>query len=651
MASSLSLLLKKSSLDDHEQLLEASNRALKASSSDSQAQHVKVVALIKLDRYEEAVQFVQGAGKSLQNEVELEYAYALYKTGQLEEAAILASKIQGNRGAQHIEAQASYRLEDCRRTADIYKRIRGQPHDSEEFDLRVNQGAIDAQAQWLGLADASAIPRPSRQDLDAFETAYNAACGSIARGELAQAEMLLKRAKELCKHSEDLSEQQKADELLPISVQQLYVLLSLGKSTEAGALVNEINVANASDLSTRKIGESNILMASSLDNPFAAHKAFNSVKEVPHDDRLFSYQSVPLESNQTALDLQSFKFDGIISATSKVISKHRAPTLSSAAVLASQFNASAHAMTKTGKAAIKRILPELEKRPNDVGLIITLAQLYVLVGNNTSAVELVQTFFDRLEKSVAENEQDIRFNPVLVSLFISLLKTRGQQSQIKQELAKAAGYWRSKPNPATQLLTAAGISLLESQKEEDLKAASEIFDKLREQRPDDKATVAGYVASHAVTGGDSNTLQVEAGKLTAISELIRNIDVDGLEKGGIPQSSNALAIAQLRRAKKRGAADGTSSKAKRVRKSKLPKDYDASKKVDPERWLPMKDRSYYRAPKGKKKGKRGGGGDDKTQGGVVSEDLNIDAKPATVVAGGGGGGGGGSKKKKGKGKK
>lgn len=644
-ASSLSGLLKKSTLDDHEQLLAASNKALKSSSSDSEAQHVKVVALIKLDRYDEAVQFVQSAGKSFQKEVELEYAYALYKIGKLEEAASISSKIQ-TRGGQHIEAQARYRLEDAQRTSDLYKRIRSQPAGSEDYDLRVNQGAIDAQSQWLGAADAKAIPRPSREDLEAFETTYNAACGSIARGELAQAEVLLKRAKELCKHSEDLSEQQKQDELLPIAVQQIYVLLSLGKTAEAESLAKEVTIENASDVSTKKIGENNILLASPLDNPFAAHKAFNSVKEVPHDDRLFSYQNIPLESNKVALDLQSFKYNGIISSTSKIINEHRAPTLSIPAVLASQFNATAHAKNSTGKEAIQKILPELEKRPDDVGLIITLAQLYVLVGDKTSAVELAQTFFQRLEKSAAENDHDIRFHPVLISLYISLLRTRGQKSQIKQELAKAAAHWRTKTEASIGLLTAAGLSLLESQNDEDVKAAGEIFDKLREEQPEDKATLAGYVASHA--HGDSESIRRDAESLTAISELIRNIDVDALEKTGIPQSSNALAIAQLTRTKKRGAADGTSSKPKRMRQSKLPKDFDATKKVDPERWLPMKDRSYYRPPKGKKKGKRGG--DDKTQGGVVNEDLDIDAKPSSGVVTSAGGANA-NKKKKGKGKK
>lgn len=65
----------------------------------------------------------------------------------------------------------------------------------EENDLRINQGALDAQLEWKGYGDKVQKKKPSREDLEAFETAYNAACGSIARGELSQAEILLKRAK------------------------------------------------------------------------------------------------------------------------------------------------------------------------------------------------------------------------------------------------------------------------------------------------------------------------------------------------------------------------------------------------------------------------------------------------------------------------
>lgn len=93
--------------------------------------------------------------------------------------------------------------------------------------------------------------------MEAFETAYNAACGCIARGELGQAEVLLKRSKgecvldlhgwtatdmsDLCKSLDDLSESDKEAELLPITVQQIYVLICLGRHDEARQLASSVN--------------------------------------------------------------------------------------------------------------------------------------------------------------------------------------------------------------------------------------------------------------------------------------------------------------------------------------------------------------------------------------------------------------------------
>ena len=89
-----------------------------------------------------------------------------------------------------------------------------------------------------------------------------------------------------------------------------------------------------------------------------------------------------------------------------------------------------------------------------------------------------------------------------------------------------------------------------------------------------------------------------------------------------------------------------------MRKSRLPKDYDPSKAPDPERWLPLKDRSTYR-PKGRKGRQKAA---EKTQGGGVSGEKG----GAEAKAGGGGEGvikaaekkpGGGQAKGKKKGKK
>lgn len=96
--------------------------------------------------------------------------------------------------------------------------------------------------------------------MEAFETAYNSACGCIARGELGQAEVLLKRAKgrqslimcfrvllivfvlDLCNSLDELSDSDKKSEILPITVQQLFVWSSLGKIEEAEKLISDITV-------------------------------------------------------------------------------------------------------------------------------------------------------------------------------------------------------------------------------------------------------------------------------------------------------------------------------------------------------------------------------------------------------------------------
>ena len=345
------------------------------------------------------------------------------------------------------------------------------------------------------------------------------------------------------------------------------------------------------------------------------------------------------------MDLQAFKFDGVAESTAKAISSRSNPTTSADITTLAVLNAAAHARNQIGSAALKHILPELEKRPNDVGLIITIVQMYMLTGNITSATSLLERFAQRLEGSISKNDQDVRFNPGLVAILTGLYKAQGRRAHIKQELAKAAVYWRHKSKAPQSLLQAAGAALLGNlSSKEDVVTAGDIFTKLYEQSPNDKAALAGLVAAKATEEHDE--ISSELSKLTPVSELIKGIDAAALEKAGIPQSSNALAIAQQISSRKRP-ADGTQSKPKRIRKSRLPKDYEPGKTPDPERWLPLRDRSNYR-PKGKKKGKKDGS--DRTQGGVVADDVGVkdtSTKTASTVIGVGGA----NKKRKGKGKK
>ncbi|KAL9634812.1 MAG: hypothetical protein Q9164_003860, partial [Protoblastenia rupestris] len=240
----LSALLQQSSIDDHEEILKACNAALKTSKNDLEVLDVRLVALIKLDRYDDALRFMEDHGDELKERGKVGRAYALYKIGQLEDAKDLASGVLDNRGARHVEAQASYRSEDFANAATLYKELSlSRPTlDNEDSDLRINSGATDAQLEWKRQGDLVKKKKLGREDLEAFETAYNAACGSIARGELGQGEVLLKRAKDLCMSLDELSDQEKTAEILPISVQQLYVLTKLGKVEDAEKLASEISI-------------------------------------------------------------------------------------------------------------------------------------------------------------------------------------------------------------------------------------------------------------------------------------------------------------------------------------------------------------------------------------------------------------------------
>lgn len=361
-------------------------------------------------------------------------------------------------------------------------------------------------------------------------------------------------------------------------------------------------------------------------------------------DKLFNFQEQIRRCNQYTVDLLALKYDGVKSSTSKFLQQQERPTTSAICNNISVLHAAAYARNQQGKLAIKQILPLLEKRPYDVGLILTIIHLYLLTENHASAILVLEAFLKRLDESTAVTDRDVRYAPGLVAVVVSLYALQGRKAHTKSELVKAATHWRHKSKPSTSLHRAAGSLLLESLSPEDLTEAGEIFDSLHKDEPDDRFVTAGFVASHATTS--STKVQSEVDKLTPVNRLISGIDAALLEEAGVPQAPRQL---QAHRTHKRAAEDTAKPSKKRVRKARLPKNYDPSKPPDPERWLPLRDRSTYR-PKGKKSRQKAAA---MTQGGMSEkgeEALNLSG--ASGVSKGEKAGVGGSvakaKKKKGK---
>jgi len=243
----LSSLLSSSTIDDHEEVLKQAIAELKKDKANQDAMHTRVVALLKLDRFDDALRALDDGGDKLAERCALEKAYALYKTGQLEDAAKIADTSDTkSRGIKHIAAQVAYRAENFQYAAKIYKDLNAQAStiEGEENDLRINSSAVDVQLEWQGNGEKAEKNRKKtgREDLEGYETSYNAACGCIARGDLGAGSVLLKRARDLCEALDELSDEEKKAEVLPIMVQQAYVFTRMGKLEEAEALQKMINI-------------------------------------------------------------------------------------------------------------------------------------------------------------------------------------------------------------------------------------------------------------------------------------------------------------------------------------------------------------------------------------------------------------------------
>lgn len=342
-------------------------------------------------------------------------------------------------------------------------------------------------------------------------------------------------------------------------------------------------------MSIRRISTINKLVATRGSNPYLTQRLLENVPSLPVNDRLFGFQELLANKNDLAVNLACSKIEGIKRSTAKEINSVTGPSLDPKINLASTASAAAHAQNQLGRAGLKAILPLVDKRPHDVGLLATVIQLYVLTGNNGAAIHVMEKFLKKLDDSSSAAEQDIRYSPGLLATAVSLYALEGRKSLIENELSKAGSHWKAKQKPPPDLLKAAGISLLVRDDPDDIRLAGELFEALRKSHPGDKIVKAGLAAS--------SSQQSTTDFLTPIERLTAGIDVAALETAGIPRSGTSAAAALLKR--KRAEPSSMKQSKKRIRKSQLPKDFDPNKKMDPERWLPLRDRSTYR-PKGKK---------------------------------------------------
>ena len=188
----------------------------------------QIVALIKLERYQEALNLME----TNRDELEFEFAYCLYRTNQIEKAFSLCGDTEE---FNHLRAMLLYRLERYDEAIKLYSII-------DEFtDVETNKSACIA---MLGSSEQIF------ENTSTFATMFNLSCLFCKLQQYEKALKALDRAEQMCKEEmlgEGSSIEEIDKELAVIWAQKGYVFQIQGLDSEASTLYKKALDSSLSD--------------------------------------------------------------------------------------------------------------------------------------------------------------------------------------------------------------------------------------------------------------------------------------------------------------------------------------------------------------------------------------------------------------------
>jgi signal recognition particle subunit SRP72 len=340
------------------------------------------------------------------------------------------------------------------------------------------------------------------------------------------------------------------------------------------------------------------------ENPFLALRLVEDV--LPKDtENMFTYQRTKLDQLKAISSLRAQKLCGIGSGAGRS-EETEFPHLSLVMV-------AADARLAQNGDALRTCQRLMKSRPLDLGLVLAAIQLHLRKKDTGSAAAALESYLRRLESQGGAEHAHVRFLPGLVALAVSLYRVWGRGRQARAELAYAAEHHaKTKGVLSTGLLREAGLELVTSLDEADAAVAGTAFNEVLKMVLDDVLSMAGSVAAASTTGDTAREKYVD--QLPASRELVGDADIRSLLGAGVVSTTSPAGQAKRKHSPMQ--TEGLTKKRRR----RMPKNVEDGKQPDPERWLPLRDRSSYR-PKGKKGKKKA---HEATQGGVVKEEETLE---------------------------
>ncbi|XP_077588343.1 signal recognition particle subunit SRP72 isoform X2 [Stigmatopora nigra] len=593
---------------DYTRALKALPKILQENREDVTALHCKIVCLIQNGTFKEALNVMNAHAKVLGSEVVFEKAYCEYRLNRVESSlkTIESAPLQTDK-LKELYGQVLYRLERYDECKSVYTDLIRNSQDEYEEERKTNLAAVVAAVSQWEKAPTEDLGFPE----STYELCYNAACMLIGQGQLKAAFDKLQQAEELCRLSladdSDMTEEDIESELAVIHSQMAYVMQSQGQTDRALQLYNQVVKLKPSDIGLLAVTANNIITINKDQNVFDSKKKVKLTSAEGIEYKLAKKQIRAIEFNTALLAMYTNQAEQCRKLSSALKSQnpgHPRPVLIQVAQLCRE---------KQHAKAIDLLQHFSDQHPESASSIkLTMAQLHLIQGHVTKACGVL--------KSIDEFKHKVGMVSALVSMYSHEEDIDGAIDVFRQAIEK---YQSDEPGSTAHLALvreAANFKLKYGRKKE---AISDL-EQLWKQNPKDIHTLAQLISAYSLV--DTEKAKALSKHLPPADTMSFKVDVDELENSHgatyVRKKAAKVAGENLPKEDGRGDKNKKKKKKKKKKKGKLPKNCDPNATPDPERWLPMKERSYYR---GKKKGKKKEQVGKGTQGATVGASSELDA--------------------------
>jgi signal recognition particle subunit SRP72 len=621
-------LMKLQNNREYEKAMKTCNKILNVAPVDTTAFHCKIVCLIQMAKFDNALQQM-GDNENLAPEEGLvfEKAYAYYRLNRPKDALDalggMTSKSLDPR-CKELKAQVLYKMEKYEECFTVYRDIIKNTGADEDFETERLTNLLAASVLIESGSGKGAFDVPIDDDQETYEILYNSACKLLAEERWEEAEKALIRAEKMCleqlQEDEDEDEEDIERETGVIRVQIGFAVQMQGKEKEAQAIYNGVLKNKPTDIGVIAAASNNIISLNKDQNIFDSKKRIKAATAEGLEHKLPASHRMAIARNNALLAMYTNQVDVCRSLVQEL-----ADTFGVESNDRDMITAGVLSRAGKTKEAVKVLLGGADNK-NDLEKILIATQIYLEKGEVDSALKLL----DGLPK-------EEKYLSGILSAMVTLYLAKGDRHAVAALLKDAVAFSKSsnrKDGMSIVWRKAAEFHL----KGNEPAVAAQSLEELIKIDPEDRQTLAQLVLAYAKF--DLKKALAASKKLPKFS--YGSVDVEALESStflGAKHASRTAGQAKTPggiaspKISKDDLGEDEKTKIKKKRKNRhMPKNFNPDVDPDPERWLPRRERTGYRKPrKDRRKGEKFTGAQGTAAG--QSETYDYSSKKSAAAGG------------------